>query len=70
MFLQMFPLPIVDETGFDEKKLVDMNIDGKLTDPSSVNKELEKYDLRFREDYREINVIVNKQVSNYRLAKL
>jgi thiol-disulfide isomerase/thioredoxin len=49
-------LPIGDETGYKEK--VDIDISADLEDISAVNKELEKYDLKFVEKKRQIDMIV------------
>lgn len=55
-YLQLSPLPLFDETGITG--FVDMEINANLANVQEINKELEKYDLRFVEKEKEINMII------------
>jgi thiol-disulfide isomerase/thioredoxin len=57
-YLQMSPLTLIDDTGYEGE--VDMDIMAKLSDVSSLNKALLKYDLRIIETEREIDMLVIK----------
>ncbi|WP_336834470.1 TlpA disulfide reductase family protein [Sphingobacterium siyangense] len=58
IYLQNYPLPIVDDTGY--AKAVDIKIEAKLSDVSSLNQALAKYGLALRKKYKEIEVLVFK----------
>ncbi len=56
--LQNLKTPIVDETGFAGDKLIDINLDAKMTNWKSVNAALVKYDLTFEEAERVIDMVI------------
>lgn len=56
-------VPIVDETGFDLKKIVNIQLRGKLSDWKILNVLLEKYDLSFEEAVREIDMVIISDTS-------
>lgn len=55
--------PIVNETGFDLEKRIDLDIVADLTNLNQVNSELAKYGLRFIEKEIEKDVIVIREVA-------
>lgn len=59
--LQGFDLPVLDNTGYVGQ--VDIELNCKLSDVSSLNKELKKYDLEFFTEERVVEVIVVKPLS-------
>lgn len=63
LYLQSIPTPIVNETGFDGSKLVTMQLSGKLNSIEGVCEAIAKYDLTFREDYREIDMLVIRDLN-------
>ena len=55
-YMQLSPLPLLDETGYTGK--VDLDINADLSDVNAVNNELEKYGLQMKEAQRNINMMV------------
>jgi thiol-disulfide isomerase/thioredoxin len=60
-YMQTSSMPLLDETNFKEN--VDLEINADLTNLSAVNKELEKYGLKFIESNRIIDMIIIKNKS-------
>jgi len=58
-YMQLSPLPFLDETSYTGN--VDIDINADLSDVNAVNKELEKYGLQFKEAERDINMMVIKE---------
>ncbi|WP_398455851.1 TlpA family protein disulfide reductase [Sphingobacterium thalpophilum] len=56
VYLQNYPLPIVDDTGYTE--MVDIKVDAKLSDVDALNASLRKYGLAFEKKKKEIDVLV------------
>lgn len=54
--LESYPLKVINDTGY--KGVVDMQIAANFPDLKSVNKELEKYDLKFVEGYKTTRLLV------------
>jgi hypothetical protein len=54
--LQKSPYPLIDETGYAEE--VDLELVANLSDVESLNKGLEKYDLKIIGAEREIDMLV------------
>lgn len=50
--------PIVDETGFDLRKVVNIQLEGKLNNWENLNTLLVKYDLAFEEADRTIDMVI------------
>lgn len=62
-YLQKNPLPIINETGYDQP--IDMVISANLSDLPAVSKALSKYGLQFIEVEREIDMVVIKDKNEY-----
>ncbi|SDF80975.1 Thiol-disulfide isomerase or thioredoxin [Mucilaginibacter pineti] len=65
-YMQLSPYPVIDETGYTAK--VDIHITANLSDVTSLNAALAKYELRFIRAKRQINVLTisdnpTKQIS-------
>jgi len=58
-YMQLSPLPFLDETSYTGN--VDIDINADLSDVNAVNKELEKYGLQFKEAERDIDMMVIKE---------
>ncbi|MBB5441280.1 thiol-disulfide isomerase/thioredoxin [Pedobacter sp. AK017] len=56
-YMQQSPVPIINESGY-ENDLVDIEVDGDLKDPISMNKSLKKYGLEFQLVERELEMII------------
>lgn len=56
IYLQNYPLPIVDDTGYT--KPVDIKVEAKLSDVSALNTALAKYGLELQKKRKEIEVLV------------
>ncbi|HWZ15448.1 MAG TPA: TlpA disulfide reductase family protein [Mucilaginibacter sp.] len=59
-YFQLSPEPLVDETGF-AKFAADLDLHCKMSNVEDVNKELAKYDLKFIEGERDLDMIVIKK---------
>jgi len=55
-YMQRSPLPVLDETGI--RDMIDMDIQANLSDPQALNKELQKYGLRFIRASRKVDMLV------------
>ncbi|WP_454879775.1 TlpA family protein disulfide reductase [Sphingobacterium detergens] len=58
IYLQNYPLPIVDDTGY--AKAVDIKVEAKMSDVGSLNRALAKYGLSLQKKRKEIEVLVFK----------
>lgn len=56
IYLQNYPLPIVDDTGYT--KPVDIKVEAKLSDVNALNTALAKYGLELQKKRKEIEVLV------------
>ena len=56
IYLQKSPMPVINDTGYTGR--VDMEINASLSDLAAVNKELARYDLKFIEAEKDIDMLV------------
>lgn len=55
-YLEAFPLPVIDGTGYGGA--VDLSLNAPLNDVAALNRELERYDLRFVEKDADVELLV------------
>jgi hypothetical protein len=60
-YFQMSSIPLIDETHYTGK--IDLNVNCDLTNMAALNDELSKYDLKFIQGKRDIDMIVIREVS-------
>lgn len=57
-YMQLSPYPLIDETSYSGKEMVDMELKCKLSSLEDVNQELKKYDLQFIKKQEMVEMIV------------
>nr|WP_233164825.1 TlpA disulfide reductase family protein [Pedobacter sp. ASV28] len=61
-YLSKYPLPIIDDTHYSNK--VDLDLEANLSDVTSLNNALKKYDLAFVEKDIELDMLIIKDKTN------
>lgn len=59
-YLQLSQYPLVDETGYSGN--IDIDINADLSDINDLNKAFEPYDITIKEDYKDIETMVVRQI--------